>query len=113
MALDLRLEAKLTQSLVMTPRLQQAIKLLQYNHLEMVDHVQEQILENPTLEVVPDSAGDAMTERERELHEGVKKSQDDVVEQSNGDEGSIDWEKVVSQLQTERGPQVPLSLIHI
>ena len=53
--LGIRLEAKMSQSLVMTPRLQQAIKLLQYNHLEMVEHVQEAMLENPTLEVVPDT----------------------------------------------------------
>ena len=58
MGLNLRLEAKMTQSLVMTPRLQQAIKLLQYNHMEMVAHVQDAILENPTLEEVPDTAND-------------------------------------------------------
>ena len=40
----------MSQSLVMTPRLQQAITLLQYNHQEMVAHVQEQLLENPTLD---------------------------------------------------------------
>src|SRR6476660_600008 len=45
--LGIRLEAKMTQSLVMTPRLQQAIKLLQYNHIDMVQHVQEAMLENP------------------------------------------------------------------
>ena len=37
MGFDLRLEQKLSQSLVMTPRLQQAIKLLQYNAVELVN----------------------------------------------------------------------------
>ncbi len=96
--LGIRLEAKMTQSLVMTPRLQQAIKLLQYNHLEMVQHVNEQMLENPTLEAVPDSAGDDVADGERELRDKVNKETDDLVEQRNGDEGSIDWEKLIDQL---------------
>ncbi len=35
----------------MTPQLQQAIKLLQYNHLDMVNAVEHEIRENPMLEV--------------------------------------------------------------
>jgi len=37
----------------MTPQLQQAIKLLQYNHLEMIDALQQELKENPLLEVLP------------------------------------------------------------
>lgn len=99
MALDLRLEAKMTQSLVMTPRLQQAIKLLQYNHLEMVQHVQEAMLENPTLEEVPDSAGSEVPEGEGILRERVSVAEDP--EQRNGDEGSIDWEKILEQAASD------------
>lgn len=98
MALDLRLEAKMTQSLVMTPRLQQAIKLLQYNHMEMVQHVQEAMLENPTLEPVPDSAGAEVSDKERELQDKAAKTQEDLAEQRNGEEGSIDWEKFLEQM---------------
>ena len=50
MALDLRLQQKLTQQLVMTPQLQQAIKLLQLSHLEMADVLRDELTENPVLE---------------------------------------------------------------
>lgn len=106
MALDLRLEAKMSQSLVMTPRLQQAIKLLQYNHLEMVQHVQEALLENPTLEEVPDSAGAEVSDRELDLQEKANRNEEDLVEQRNGEEGAIDWEKILEQVANEgRTPQ--------
>ena len=103
MVLDLRLEAKMSQTLVMTPRLQQAIKLLQYNHLEMVDHIQEQVLENPTLEVVPDTDSSNVSDRERELLGSAQKAQQDVVEQRNGDEGKLDWEKLINQMSLDGG----------
>lgn len=99
MALDIRLEAKLSQNLVMTPRLQQAIKLLQYSHLEMVEHVQEAMLENPTLEAVPDSEGSAVSDREVEVREAARKEQNDLHEQQNGEgESSVDWEKFLEQM---------------
>ena len=66
MAFDLRIDLKQSQTLVMTPRLQQAIKLLQYNHQELVTHIQEAMLENPTLETVPDSDG-GVSDAQREL----------------------------------------------
>jgi RNA polymerase sigma-54 factor len=48
--LELRQELRLTQQLVMTPQLQQAIKLLQLNRLELVGLVQQELEENPVLE---------------------------------------------------------------
>ncbi len=50
MALELRQHLKLTQQLVMTPQLQQAIKLLQLSRLELIETVQQELLENPFLE---------------------------------------------------------------
>src|SRR5690349_21568727 len=50
MALDLRLQQKMSQQLVMTPQLQQAIKLLQLSHLEMAEVLRKEMEENPTLE---------------------------------------------------------------
>jgi RNA polymerase sigma-54 factor len=49
-ALQLRQNLKLTQQLVMTPQLQQAIKLLQLSRVELVEKVQQALLENPLLE---------------------------------------------------------------
>ena len=52
MAIELRLQLKMSQQLVMTPQLQQAIKLLQLNRLELVNVVQQELTENPVLEEV-------------------------------------------------------------
>ncbi len=51
MALSARLELKQGQSLVMTPQLQQAIKLLQLSNLELSSHIAEELERNPLLEV--------------------------------------------------------------
>jgi RNA polymerase sigma-54 factor len=50
MALELRLQLKLAQKLVMTPQLRQAIKLLQLNRLQLSDALQAEIEQNPALE---------------------------------------------------------------
>ncbi len=50
MDLGLKQQLKQTQQLLMSPQLQQAIKLLQMSNLELVEHVQQELLENPFLE---------------------------------------------------------------
>ena len=55
MALGQRLDLRQSQSLVMTPQLQQAIKLLQLTNLELTDFVTEEIEKNPLLEVKDNS----------------------------------------------------------
>lgn len=50
MALSTRLDLRQSQSLVMTPQLQQAIKLLQLSNIELTAYVEEQIEQNPLLE---------------------------------------------------------------
>ncbi len=50
MSLQLRQNLKLSQQLVMTPQLQQAIKLLQLNKNELIETVEQALLENPLLE---------------------------------------------------------------
>jgi RNA polymerase sigma-54 factor len=49
MALSQGLDIKLSQALVMTPQLQQAIKLLQLNNIELGAFVDEELLQNPLL----------------------------------------------------------------
>lgn len=53
MALEIRQVQKLAQQLVMTPQLQQAIKLLQLSRLELQDMVIKELQENPALEEGP------------------------------------------------------------
>jgi RNA polymerase sigma-54 factor len=55
MALELKQQLKLTQHLVMTPQLQQAIKLLQLSRLELVGLLQRELEENPVLEEALDA----------------------------------------------------------
>ncbi len=50
MAIGPRLEFRQSQSLVMTPQLRQAIKLLQFSNLEVASFVEEELERNPLLE---------------------------------------------------------------
>ena len=50
MAIEMRQQMKLTQQLVMTPQLQQAIKLLQLSRIELQDVVRQELEENPVLD---------------------------------------------------------------
>ncbi|WP_033070361.1 RNA polymerase factor sigma-54 [Thalassospira australica] len=50
MALKARLDLRQSQSLVMTPQLQQAIKLLQFNNIELSNFIDSELMENPLLE---------------------------------------------------------------
>jgi RNA polymerase sigma-54 factor len=50
MALGPRLDLRQTQTLVMTPQLRQAIKLLQYSNIEVASFVEEELERNPLLE---------------------------------------------------------------
>jgi len=50
MPLELRQHLQMTQQLVMTPQLQQAIKLLQLSRMDLVDVVRDELMENPLLE---------------------------------------------------------------
>lgn len=50
MALELRQNLKLAQQLVMTPQLQQAIKLLQLSRIELIETINQELESNPVLE---------------------------------------------------------------
>src|SRR5215475_1433 len=54
MALTQRLEFRQSQSLVMTPQLMQAIKLLQLSNLDLSAFVEEELERNPLLERASD-----------------------------------------------------------
>ncbi len=68
MALTQRLEFRQSQSLVMTPQLMQAIKLLQLSNLDLSVFVEEELERNPLLERASDGtespvAGEPVPER--------------------------------------------------
>ncbi len=70
MAFELKQNLKLSQQLIMTPQLQQAIKLLQLSRLELVDTINQEMEENPLLEEVSPDEGN-----EEEVH---AEGEDDV-----------------------------------
>ena len=57
--MKLRLDLRLSQKLIMTPQLQQAIKLLQLSRLELQQSLTQHLMENPLLEDLPTEAEDS------------------------------------------------------
>lgn len=72
--MKLRLDLKLSQKLIMTPQLQQAIKLLQLSRLELQQSLTQHLLENPLLDEVQSDTEDT----ESSVNEG-RTEEDDVV----------------------------------
>lgn len=68
MSLGPRLEFRQTQSLVMTPQLMQAIKLLQLSNLDLVAYVEAELERNPLLERPTEPEGERSGDGE--THEG-------------------------------------------
>lgn len=68
MALESRLDLKLSQKLILTPQLQQAIKLLQMPQIELAQSLNQELIENPFLE---EAAEDQETEGYREEDENI------------------------------------------
>ena len=80
MALHMRQELRMSQQLVMTPQLQQAIKLLQLSRPELVDLVRSELMENPLLEEGQELGNSS------EEPESTVEAQDAVEHQGDGGE---------------------------
>src|SRR3982751_2374118 len=85
MALTQRLEFRQSQSLVMTPQLMQAIKLLQLSNLDLSAFVEEELERNPLLDRASDGPetpvrGEPVPEQAEFTHSGET--------QNYADEGS-------------------------
>ncbi|MCX7971585.1 MAG: RNA polymerase sigma-54 factor, partial [Negativicutes bacterium] len=63
MRMDYGLRQELSQKLVMTPQLRQAIAILQLSSLELVEMIEAELLENPVLEVEDNRLGEVETEQ--------------------------------------------------
>ncbi len=69
MGIQQKLQTRLAQKLILTPSLQQAIKLLPMSTLELADLLNQEVVENPLLEEVPTEdlqAADATPAAEKE-----------------------------------------------
>ncbi|MFN2446146.1 MAG: RNA polymerase factor sigma-54 [Vicinamibacterales bacterium] len=79
MAIQQKLQTKLAQKLILTPSLQQAIKLLPMSTLELADLLNQEVVENPLLEEVPTEelqAADAQPATEKEPETPPQPKQD-------------------------------------
>jgi RNA polymerase sigma-54 factor len=80
---DMRPEQR--QTLVMTPKLQQAIKLLQLSALELQQKLKQELVSNPMLEESEDA--------EEEAAEEVEPKSDDDDGEFQASEDTIDWDR--------------------
>jgi len=107
MSLELKQHLKMTQQLVMTPQLQQAIKLLQLSRMELVDLIRTEINENPLLEETgeeEEGRAEAASPAEAKLEtlEPEPKAAEKA-EEVKGEEGAneIDWDQYLEHYQLQ------------
>jgi RNA polymerase sigma-54 factor len=83
------LNIRQTQRLIMTPQLQQAIKMLQLSNLELNEKIEEELIENPALE--KEERQDYSTEEisEEDMLQKVEKTQDDKIGEDFNEESII------------------------
>ncbi len=94
MALEIRQQLKLSQQLVMTPQLQQAIKLLQLSRMELMDVVREELEENPVLEEGQETPEDKVQSEEELAAETANDTAPEALKEVEGDRdgmSDIDW----------------------
>ena len=94
MALEIRQQLKLSQQLVMTPQLQQAIKLLQLSRMELMDVVRTELEENPVLEEGQESPEDKTQPEEEVAAETKDEAAPEALKEIQGEGdgmSDIDW----------------------
>ncbi len=96
MALAPRLDLRQSQSLVITPQLQQAIKLLQLSSVELADYVEQELTDNPLLESDDGFEASVLSESAGNSDDRTETTQ--VVEAVDGqDEAPLDVESAVEE----------------
>lgn len=92
MAISPRIELRTSQALVMTPQLQQAIRLLQMNNIELTSYIEGELEQNPLLE--RESPNDD--------------SQDSPEERASSEDSPDAWENPAEALAPDAaGPDAP------
>jgi len=94
MAIEIKQQPKLTQQLVITPQLQQAIRLLQLTRLELVDMLSQELKENPLLEAAEEEKEYGDEPRSEEKGETPSVDGEHTLEVKGEGEGvpEFDWE---------------------
>src|SRR5687768_9965018 len=90
MALEQKLHLKLSQKLIMTPSLQQAIKLLQHSKLELQEVLNQELLENPLLDETAEEVKAEETQAEETKTENEAAADAPKVETKEKEKDSFD-----------------------
>ena len=101
-----RLDLRLTQKLVMTPQLQQAIKLLQLSRLELQQTISQTLLENPLLE---EEVALESSEEETASAEENPTEASETPATTERDEGEFSWEEYFQEERREWTSQEPFA----
>ncbi|SHF24492.1 RNA polymerase, sigma 54 subunit, RpoN/SigL [Desulfacinum infernum DSM 9756] len=97
MALELKQHMKLSQQLIITPQLQQAIKLLQLSRLELLETIQQELESNPVLEETVDEVGN---KEEVEPEAPAVEERFEEVEITEKVRDDFDWESFLEDYST-------------
>lgn len=94
MAIKMSQGLKQSQSLMITPQLQQAIKLLTLTHLEMTTLISQEMVENPMLEEMDNEMDSGPAEESREEMDSHEATADNFSgpELIEGSKDTFDWE---------------------
>ena len=114
--MQMKMQMKMSQQLIMTPQLQQAIKLLQLSRTELEELIEQTLIENPVLEegidmdTFPNKTDDsAETAENPESPEVVADTEDFETarenEDKNNDQDEIDWQQYIEQVEQFGGYQ--------
>ena len=91
--MKLRLDLRLSQKLIMTPQLRQAIKLLQLSRLELQQSLAQHLMENPLLDELPEEVEENESTTAEEKAEEAAASASPANETSETDESSTPEER--------------------
>ena len=105
MALELRQSLKLSQKLVMTPQLRQAIKLLQLGRLELTEALQAEIEQNPMLEEAPSLLEQPTNPEALSAEENIYQAEAAITDRVKGDDpatvAEVNWEDYTNSFDSD------------
>jgi RNA polymerase sigma-54 factor len=102
MSLNLKLQMRLSQQLIMTPQLQQAIKLLQLSRQELEELIDQALIENPVLEEEPPEDTQSLDEtlpQEAALpaaEPDAMAPEADVIDDQRQADNDVDWQQYLA-----------------
>ena len=100
MGLELRQSLKMSQRMIMTPQLQQAIKFLQLSRLELCQTINQEMEANPLLEEIPVDEMEERSPKEEKKEEPVKEEPVAEVTVKETMREDFDWEAYISEYNT-------------